>query len=335
MQSHVFAVWDFMSLLKALQQRLTCTSVPWIPTDFPESRRFLNEIVLGEESDQYEGRAISHFELYLEAMDEASANTAPIRSLIDSIHQSNFSPATIPAPAAAQAFVASTFRVIDSNNLAAMAAAFTFGREDVIPDIFRELVRDLNRQHPGAFTKFIWYLERHIEVDGEDHGPLSLRMVADLCGNRRNPVGASRNRRRASHHRPPSPLGRHPRRNHRQLSNDFSVEQTVIDEPPLKGRACSALKGHGFSRGHSARQHCGALAPEGNGLSRCTHYWNGLLLRRTQLRQRRLQRLQLLPSLTQLPSLRSASGTHRNPAKPPQSTHLCPQRAQPYPSPRR
>lgn len=182
MQSHVFAVWDFMSLLKALQQRLTCTSVPWTPTGFPESRRFLNEIVLGEESDQYEGRAISHFELYLQAMDEASADTAPIRSLIDSIHQNTFSPATIPAPPAAQAFVASTFRVIDSNNLAAMAAAFTFGREDVIPDIFRELVRDLNRQHPGAFAKFIWYLERHIEVDGEDHGPLSLRMVADLCG---------------------------------------------------------------------------------------------------------------------------------------------------------
>ncbi len=182
MQSHVFAVWDFMSLLKALQQRLTCTSVPWVPTQFPESRRFLNEIVLGEESDQYEGRAISHFELYLEAMDEASADTAPIRSLLHSIHQNNFSHDTIPATAAAQAFVASTFRVIDSNNLAAMAAAFTFGREDVIPDIFRELVRDLNTQHPGAFTKFIWYLERHIEVDGEDHGPLSLRMVADLCG---------------------------------------------------------------------------------------------------------------------------------------------------------
>ncbi len=182
MQSHVFAVWDFMSLLKALQSRLTCVSVPWVPTPFPESRRFLNEIVLGEESDQYEGRAISHFELYLEAMDEASADTAPIRSLIHSIHQNNFSPATIPAPAAARAFVASTFRVIDANNLAALAAAFTFGREDVIPDIFRELVRDLNTQHPGAFTKFIWYLERHIEVDGEDHGPLSLRMVADLCG---------------------------------------------------------------------------------------------------------------------------------------------------------
>jgi hypothetical protein len=180
MQSHVFAVWDFMSLLKALQSRLTCVTIPWTPTAFPESRRFINEIVLGEESDQYNGRATSHFELYLDAMDEASTDTSPIRALLASIHAGNFDPTLIPAPA--QTFVASTFRIIDSASLPALAAAFTFGREDVIPDIFRSLVRDLNAQHPGAFTKFIWYLERHIEVDGEDHGPLSLRMVADLCG---------------------------------------------------------------------------------------------------------------------------------------------------------
>jgi hypothetical protein len=180
MQTHVFAVWDFMSLLKALQSRLTCVTIPWTPTSFPESRRFLNEIVLGEESDQFDGRATSHFELYLDAMTEASADTAPIRALLTSIRNGNFDTDAIPSPA--RAFVASTFRVIDSNHLSAMAAAFTFGREDVIPDIFRELVHELDAQHHGAFTKFIWYLERHIEVDGEDHGPLSLRMVADLCG---------------------------------------------------------------------------------------------------------------------------------------------------------
>ncbi len=182
MASHVFAVWDFMSLLKALQSRLTCTTVPWTPTRFAESRRFINEIVLGEESDHFDGRAISHFELYLEAMEQAGADTAPILATLASIAANTFDPAKIVAPPAAQAFVAETFRVIDSGNLAATAAAFTFGREDVIPDIFRELVRDLNAQHHGQLDTFVWYLERHIEVDGEDHGPLSLRMVADLCG---------------------------------------------------------------------------------------------------------------------------------------------------------
>jgi pyrroloquinoline quinone (PQQ) biosynthesis protein C len=182
MASHVFAVWDFMSLLKALQARLTCVTVPWVPTPLPESRRFLNEIVLGEESDQFEGRAISHFELYLEAMQQAGADTAPIRATLASIAAGSFDAASMPAPAAAQAFVAETFRIIHHGSLAAMAAAFTFGREDVIPDIFRELVRDLSRRSDGKLDTFVWYLDRHIEVDGEDHGPLSLRMVADLCG---------------------------------------------------------------------------------------------------------------------------------------------------------
>ncbi len=183
MRSHVFAVWDFMSLLKSLQGRLTCVSSPWVPTALPESRRFINEIVLGEESDLYEGRAISHFELYLEAMSQCGADTGPVESLLRTLPETGTGQALSSIPPAPQAFVRSTFDLIESASLPALAAAFTFGREDVIPEMFRSLVRDLNLHTSGRFASFLWYLERHIEVDGEDHGPLSLRMVSDICGN--------------------------------------------------------------------------------------------------------------------------------------------------------
>jgi pyrroloquinoline quinone (PQQ) biosynthesis protein C len=183
MQSHVFAVWDFMSLLKSLQRSLTSVDAPWTPTKFPASRRFINEIVLGEESDEFEGRPLSHFEVYLEAMEGCGADTAPIRSVLAAIAAGgSWERASDAAPRAAAEFVRSTFRVIERGSVAAQAAAFTFGREDVIPDLFRGFIRELNSELSGSLGTFIWYLERHVEVDGEDHGPLSLRMVSDLCG---------------------------------------------------------------------------------------------------------------------------------------------------------
>ena len=187
MEFHVFAVWDFMSLLKALQRELTCVSIPWHPTSWPDSRRFINEIVLGEESDSFEGRAISHFELYLEAMEQMGADTRTIRNFLKKIEIEPNAPirtllGSAALPPAVRRFSEETFRVIESGNLSAIAGAFTFGREDVIPDMFRELVGNLDRENAGALTKFVWYLERHIELDGDDHGPLSLRMIAEICG---------------------------------------------------------------------------------------------------------------------------------------------------------
>jgi hypothetical protein len=180
LESHVYAVWDFMSLLKSLQQRLTCVAVPWVPTEFAASRRFINEIVLGEESDEFEGRPMSHFEVYLEAMRECGAETDGVLRVVGAARGGELELEGVPEAAAR--FMRNTFAVIRHGSTAAQAAAFTFGREDVIPDMFRELVRELNRESAGGLSKFVWYLERHIEVDGEDHGPLSLRMVSDLCG---------------------------------------------------------------------------------------------------------------------------------------------------------
>jgi pyrroloquinoline quinone (PQQ) biosynthesis protein C len=183
LESHVYAVWDFMSLLKSLQRSFTCVEVPWTPSRFAGARRFINEIVLAEESDEYQGRTMSHFEIYLEAMERVRANTRPIRTLLDvAAAAGDWKSSLRAAPAPAKAFVESTFRVIEHGSVAAQAAAFTFGREDVIPGMFRSVVKNLNRHVNGQLDQLIWYLERHIEVDGDDHGPLALKMVADVCG---------------------------------------------------------------------------------------------------------------------------------------------------------
>ena len=184
MQSHVFAVWDFMSLLKALQRRLTCIDVPWLPTTDPATRRFVNEIVLGEESDVYEGRPTSHFELYREAMHACGASSAAIDHVITCIAAGTpIAEALSEAPTAAAAFVQQTFAFIATGKLHIIASAFTFGREDLIPDLFRGFLRDQDARLNGQLSLFRWYLDRHIEVDGDEHGPLSLKMIQNLCGN--------------------------------------------------------------------------------------------------------------------------------------------------------
>jgi hypothetical protein len=183
MESHVFAVWDFMSLLKALQRGLTCVDVPWLPSSQPEARRLINEIVLGEESDVYHGRAVSHFELYLEAMQQCGASTAGIEALLARVRSGDSVEEAIASiSAGARTFVRNTFSVLQQNKVHMVAAAFTFGREDLIPEMFRGFVREMDHKLAGRLSTFVWYLERHIEIDGEEHGPMALRMVAELCG---------------------------------------------------------------------------------------------------------------------------------------------------------
>jgi hypothetical protein len=186
MEHHVFAVWDFMSLLKALQRDLTCVELPWVPKGSPATRRLINEIVLEEETDlDPEGQPTSHFELYLRAMHEAGADTVPAERLLAALGQGASVPAALAAalaPPAVQEFVKHTFAVIAAGQPHAVAAAFTFGREDVIPDMFRNLVADLGQRFPGQLDTFIYYLNRHIELDEDHHAPLAHQMVRDLCG---------------------------------------------------------------------------------------------------------------------------------------------------------
>lgn len=187
LEHHVFAVWDFMSLLKSLQRNLTCVEVPWIPTGPTGSRRLINDIVLVEESDELRGGFISHFELYLLGMQEAGADTTVIDTFISLLRDRTPVPAAMAAagvPEASAEFVGLTWHLIDTAPIHCQAAAFAFGREDLIPDMFQQVVK-VNEQG-GQLSTFVDYLERHIEVDGEFHTPMAMQMVTDLCGDDEN-----------------------------------------------------------------------------------------------------------------------------------------------------
>lgn len=187
LENHVFAVWDFMSLLKALQAKLTCTTTPWFATKNPETRYLINEIVLAEETDlTIDGRRQSHYEMYIEAMEACGANTAGVEgflSEVNSLHniyvaikKSNLHPNI-------KAFLDFTFRVIDEGKTHEIAAAFTFGREDLIPSMFTVILKRFQENFPKTdLSKLIYYFERHIELDADEHGPMAMKMITELCG---------------------------------------------------------------------------------------------------------------------------------------------------------
>jgi hypothetical protein len=182
-EHHVFAVWDFMSLLKSLQRNLTCVELPWVPTGPTGSRRLINDIVLVEESDERGDGFISHFELYLDGMTQSGADRSVIDGFIDRLRAKQPVLEAISAanvPAASAEFVQLTWGFIENAPVHAQAAAFAFGREDLIPDMFEQVV-GVN-QNVGGLDTFVDYLARHIQVDSEEHTPMAMQMLADLCG---------------------------------------------------------------------------------------------------------------------------------------------------------
>ena len=187
MENHVFAVWDFMSLIKSLQKNLTCVNVPWTPNSNNFAGKLVNEIVLAEESDiDLNNNPKSHFELYLDSMQLLGANTKLINSFIEEINLTKSYEQSVKKVNIAvelKEFMDFTFKIINSNKNHVIASVFTFGREDLIPDMFIEIVKKLSKEESIKADLLIYYLERHIELDADEHGPMALKMIQNLCGN--------------------------------------------------------------------------------------------------------------------------------------------------------
>jgi hypothetical protein len=186
MEDHVFAVWDFMSLLKRLQQDLTCTKVPWFPAVNAQAARLINDIVIGEETDvDPEGSYVSHLDLYLRAMKDVGASTdqfEEFRSLARGGTSIERALVRTGVPPHVQSFVAHTMKLAHSGTTEEVLAAFFHGREDIIPEMFSRLQKTLPaaKKDNDPLRHFVYYIERHIELDGDSHGPMGRTLLDGL-----------------------------------------------------------------------------------------------------------------------------------------------------------
>ena len=188
LEGHVYAVWDFMSLLKALQAKLTCTATPWLPVGNPETRYLINEIVLTKETDlDADGKRQSLFEMYLNAMKACGADTAEVEAFLDDVVTTQNIFVSIRKSSLhddIKGFLDFTFRVIDQGAPHEIAAALAFGRGQVIPSSFTGILKALGNNFPEArLEKLIYYFEHQIAIDINEHSPMSMKMVEELCGN--------------------------------------------------------------------------------------------------------------------------------------------------------
>jgi hypothetical protein len=188
MKHHVFAVWDFFTIAKRLQREVTCISLPWMPPADGAHARLINDIVLGEESDE-DGRGgyLSHFQLYLEAMDEIGADRASIDDYLGRIQAGADSIEALRSPAipnSVRAFVTHTLTTALHGKPHEVAASLCYGREHLIPDMFPGLLQELEKTADPP-ERLGFYLRRHILLDEHEHAPLALQLVRSLCGDDR------------------------------------------------------------------------------------------------------------------------------------------------------
>ena len=188
MSQHVFIVWDFVNLIKTLYSRLTHTQLPWLPSENPSAVRLLYEILIEEETDldpNSNRQYCSHLSLYQQAMRACGADQRPFNTMIRLLEQNKPWETALKEAAvfpSTYQFVRQTLITCEQAPLPSLAAYFVFGREAMIPDLFKPWLAALKQQkEQKAVAPLIYYLERHIELDSDAHFPKAVEMLTKLC----------------------------------------------------------------------------------------------------------------------------------------------------------
>lgn len=189
MKYHVFAVWDFMSLAKRLQQHFTCVTIPWTPKDNNKAARAMNDIILGEETDvNIDGSHASHYEMYLHAMKDVQADPKQVLAMVKEFEQkpgtTHFKEivAKQDIPNYVKEFVTHNLNTAINGSIDEVLGSFFYGREDAIPEMFSNLLKEWGLKEED-YPKFVYYLVRHIELDGDSHGPAVNGIISNLKDN--------------------------------------------------------------------------------------------------------------------------------------------------------
>ena len=178
MYNQVWCVWDFMTLVKSIQLKLIPPSILWQPPKYPTLAAYIYEVLLTEETDKSirQNENASHFQTYLEAMQQSKVDTKAIDKFIELLRSgASFDKAITKCDIHKEAreFVENTYAFANSE-LHISTAVFCLSREGIIPGIFNSLLSNLNLDKD--FQILNWYLNRHIYLDSESHGPLSIKL---------------------------------------------------------------------------------------------------------------------------------------------------------------
>lgn len=186
MEHHIFAVWDNLSQLKALQNAISSAGVVWTPSEEPVSNRIINEMLTEEESDSDgNGSYISHFELYRKAMQQAGANSYMIdRFLVLMQEEGSLEKALdkIRLPESIKNYLRLNWEISKSREAHKIAAAYFLGREDVVSELLHRLDNHLLEQHPEKLALFKDYLLRHTSTDQQEQKNRVTAVMNELCG---------------------------------------------------------------------------------------------------------------------------------------------------------